>query len=155
MSSAGSVSNGHKSDSWQIQFLVKTEATITATVIEHSLRIRAKSGSKVSQASSTAPTTATLVANTSASRAMMTTQEAPLDKTSQIITHSPDSTAGESGANAATPDSTTVAKPTSPSADPEKSQGGKDSFVGRTNNLVTSDAANIWNGCRDICAACM
>lgn len=126
---------------------------MTALVIEHSLRIRVTAETQPDQTPSPPPSASessimNAVAITSAAieREMATQNESAADSTMSTTTESDIS---PSKGACAPPDGTK----SSHSAEPEKSKE-KHNLVGRVNNLVTSDLANISSGARDIFRIC-
>lgn len=124
-------------DALQTQLTVKAEGIITTIVVEHSFRIRVMAGSTHSQAP-----TAVTVAN-------FATEET--FSGNEIATRAHLSTAAESEATVMNNGADTPTRSAPPLLSSEDLKDEKDNFVGRINNLVTSDAANIYGGCRDLC----
>lgn len=124
------------------------DAIITAVVVEHSLRIRVKAEGQPDPApvASAAPIPPLPVEASSITLAGSETDVVAAD----IVTaHSQATTVVENDTTFAKGD--TASLPTSTPAESEKPKsGGKNNLIGRVNNLVTSDLANISNGARDI-----
>lgn len=130
---------------FQTQISVKTEALVTALVVEHSLRIRVKAETQPNQAPS--PPAAPIqqpVTDAAAVTPVVTEGDVVINDASTMAS-AVTTTIGSDTAPSKGVENSPNGTKSSHSAEPDKLKA-KNNLVGRVNNLVTSDMANISGG---------